>query len=252
MPHYEVVTFKTAPENVLTLGQEYTAFGWKRITKSDYKTLLTNPDQPDEKPISTSVETVKGEQTIYPDSPSFSDFGDRHPFVDPSPNDSSAYDGLQNMYFKRDSALEHKDAIDELKKRYDAIRTEIHEKEAVIERKKSVGHLLFSLSILPFVVGFFVLMAGLICTILGAVSPDDHGSLLQPGIACLVSGGVFFLSGFSLFVISLVRGLTPAKEKELRKALIPLQQEKADVLLKASALTKSQNGQTPIVVKFSH
>jgi hypothetical protein len=252
MPHYEVLTFKTAPENVLTLGEEYRAFGWKRITKSDYKTLLEKPDQPDETPVAASAETVKREQTVYPDSPAFSDFGDHQPFVDPSPNDSAAYDGLQNMYFKRDSALEHKDAIDELKKKYDAIRSEIHEKEAVIERKKGIGHLLFGLSVLPLVVGFFVLMAGIVCTILGAASPEEHGSLFEPGITCLISGGVFFLAGFTLAVISMIQGVNAKKEKELRRAMIPLQQEKADVLLKASALTRSQNGQPPIVVKFGH
>lgn len=252
MPHYEVISFKTAPENVRGLGEDYAAFGWKRITKSDYKTLLEKPDQPDETPIQPSPETVKSEQTIYPDSPSFSDYGNNHPFVDPSPNESAAYDGLQNMYFRRDSAIAHKDAIDALKKQYDDIRGKIHEKETEIERKKSVGHTFFLLSVLPLVVGFFILMAGLVCTILGYAEPEKFSSLAQPGVAALICGAFFFGAGFILIVLSMVRGVNAKTEKAMRQEIRPLEQEKADLLLKASALTRAQNGEAPIVIKFAH
>jgi hypothetical protein len=252
MPHYEVLTFKTAPENVSVLGEDYAAFGWKRITKSDYKTLLEKPDQPDETPVQGSVENVKREQTLYPDSPAFSDLGDNHPFVDPSPNDSAAYDGLQNMYFRRDNALEHKDAIDELKKKYDGVRQQIHEQEEVILHKKGVGHTLFALSVLPLVVGFFVLMTGIVCAVLGAVEPDEFSKLTQPGIATLISGGFLFSAGWILIILSMVLGINTRKEKAMRQAMIPLEQEKADLLLKASALTRAQGGAVPIAIKIVH
>lgn len=138
MPHYEAITFIAMAESVRVFGEEQTAFGCKKIIKRDDKTLLEKPDQPNETPIQTPAETIKFQQTLFPNSPAFSDFGDSHSFINPSPNDSIAYDGLQNLYFERNSLLERKDAVDELKKKDDDARQQIHEKEEEISHQKAL------------------------------------------------------------------------------------------------------------------
>ena len=74
----EVLQIKTLPTHVALLAQDYAFFGWVRIRKEEFKELELNPEQKEQEPVEESVETVKTNQAIYPDSASFSDFGDNN------------------------------------------------------------------------------------------------------------------------------------------------------------------------------
>src|SRR5574344_1164618 len=171
MIHYEVLILKTAPDHVNALGQDYEAFGWKRINREEYRKLLKNPNEEEEIPLPQSKETVLTNQTTYPDSPSFTDWGTSNPLSVPSPNDSSTYDGLQNVYFKRDTATPNLDKMALLKEKYDGVKKEILAQQDSLKHRKEVGHLLFTLAILPILFGFFGIMGGLVCTVLSVASP---------------------------------------------------------------------------------
>jgi hypothetical protein len=253
MPHYEVLLIKTAPDRVQGVSQDYSAFGWKRINRETYKKLLANPDQPDEVKPQESAETVKTNQTIYPDSPTFSDFGDSVSLVHPSPNDSSTYDGLQSLYFKRDSALPHQKELAELKTRLDEITEQINTKENELEKRRAIGHLLFGIGSFPLFVGFFVLMGGLPCAVLAYTRPDRYSNLQNPGTIMLICGGVFFLIGWILVIWGLVKGVNRQQEKKNRADWAPLQKEKMEILAKAVAYqaTPENSPLPPIQIKIT-
>ena len=236
MTTYEVLQIKTIPTHADLLAQNYSFFGWIRIRKDEFKELQISPTQEDEPTLEESTETLKTNQTIYPGSPGFSDWGDRYAITQPSPNDSSTYDGYQNLYFKRDLATPHKDELDSLKKRFDDIKDKANSKEEEINHKKAVGHFLFVFGALPVAIGFFLLMGGLITSVLAAVSPDDFAPLKETGIGLLIGGGFTFTIGITLVFLSFFKGLPPKKEKELRQELKSIQSQEAEILAQAASL----------------
>jgi hypothetical protein len=251
MIHYEVFQLRTLPDHVNGLGQDYSAFGWERINREEYKKLLANPDQPDPVPVTPSKETIKSNQTVYPDSPNFSDWGNSNVLSVPSANDSGTYDGLQNVYFKRNTALPYLDQIAELKTRYDAIKKEINDQEDALKRRKEVGHLLFSLAILPILVGFFALMGALVCTVLSLAEPEDYPNLQTPAVALWAAGGTLWLIGFVLVGFSVAKGISKPQEKICQAAIRDKIKEKEEILSKARSL-HVQGPLPPIEVHLIH
>lgn len=240
MIHYEILQLKTLPDHANALAQDYSAFGWQRIKREEFKRLSANPDEPEETPITPSPETVKGNQTIYPDSAAFQDFGSSNPWSEPpSPNDSSTYDGLQNIYFKRDTALPNLEKINAIKERYDAFKKDLNAQTEALNHKKEMEHLFFTLAILPFMLGFFGFMGGLVCTILAFAESDTYPGLKEPGIALFIIGGFFFVLAIVFMALSLKKGITKAEEKEARTALDAKVKEKEEILAEARALQVS-------------
>jgi hypothetical protein len=236
MPRYEILQIKTPPSRVDTIVHDYSFFGWERIGRDEFKNLQQNPVEPDKAEEQITSETVKTNQTIYPDSSSFMDLGSHNALSHPSPNDSATYDGFQNIYLKRNVAIPCIPELDRLKKDCDGLREKMNAIKEKADQESGVGHLLFVFGSLPLVVGFFLLIGGLVCTILSLAKPDEFTQLSQPGLALLVSGGIFFVIGFSLLILSFIKGSTPKKRKEANAALVKLQQEKAAILAQAAAL----------------
>jgi len=251
MIHYEVLILRTAPDHVDALSQDYASFGWKRINREEYKRLLTNPNEEEKTPLPESNETVKGNQTNYPGSASFSDWGNANPLSVPSPNDSSTYDGLQNVYFKRDTAMPNLDKIGALKDKYDAIKKEILAQEDSLKHRKEVGHALFTLAILPVVFGFFGIMGGLTCTVLSVVSPEEFGGLKNVAIALWSVGGTLWVIAFVLLGLSFAKGISKKQEKEMTASLKEKIKEKESVLAEARSL-RVEGPLPPIQVHFAH
>ena len=244
MAIYEVLQIKTLPTHVALLAQDYAFFGWIRIRKEEFKELELNPEQKEQEQVEESVETVKTNQAIYPDSASFSDFGDNNMLSQPSPNDSATYDGYQSLYFKRDVALPHKEELDALKAKYDEIKKECNAKEDEISHRKVVGH--FSLWFWRFALDrrLFVLMAGFVMLVLSLVKPEDFASLKESGIGLSIGGGFMFLLGFSLILLSFFKGMTKKNEKAIRKELLVYQSQKAEILTQAASLLPTNKAKT--------
>ena len=102
-----------------------------------------------------------------------------------------------------------------------------------------MGHLFFTLAILPFMLGFFGFMGGLVCTILAFAESDTYPGLKEPGIALFIIGGLFFVLAIIFMALSLKKGITKAKEKEARVALDAKVKEKEEILAEARALQVS-------------
>lgn len=240
MAHYEVALRKVVPDEVAIFATDFAHFGWLKISKAEYQTLLANPEQEEKVPVLASPETVKGNQTLYPEDPGFSDVGDHHPLSVPSPNDSGTY-GTRTLYFKRKDQMENAPALKTLSDQYEALAKREHALREEIITRKSLSSFLFWGWGIFFTFGFLLLMAGVVMSVLSQVV-DEMAGLKDTGIVFLVIGGFLFLLGFAIMLISMKKGWNRNVQKAMNAKLVQINQEKVDLFQKAKAL---QNGPLP-------
>jgi len=135
--------------------------------------------------------------------------------------------------------LPNLEKINAIKERYDAFKKDLNAQTEPLNHKKEMERLFFTLAILPFMLGFFGFMGGLVCTILAFAESDTYPGLKEPEIALFIIGGFFFVLAIVFMALSLKKGITKAKEKEARTALDAKVKEKEEILAEARALQVS-------------
>jgi hypothetical protein len=239
---YEVINIQVRPANIELFTSIFPLFGWEKIREDEYKALKLNPEE-EEKEVVAPHETVRGNQTIYPESGLFHDYGTEHLKGLPPKDDP----GLLAMYFKRKVDLPNRDELQALYERWSDLKIEEESRQLQLEHKQLVSHFLFMMGEIPSLLGFFVLMTGITFAILGKV--QEKTDYWQIGLVCLIAGGIFLLGGFALFVVSMVKGGTRPQQNKEARAIQDLQKQEAQILQKASSIIK-KSPQNPFTFKI--